>query len=296
MFLSVSPRSERPRQNEVISLKNSNFKKRSKAVLKVLCAVGILSILTVGCGSAKADDTAQSGNTNPGGEIETEAVGETATAAGEESAAEETKPTVDASKVEEVLNGDAEISEKLQSLTALNADACAWLEIPGVGISQPILQCRTDDEYYLTHNAAGEEDAQGALYTETANSTDFTDGNTVIYGRNTDDRFGTLHNYQDRTFFDENRDVRIYLPEKTLQYRIFAAYPYDDKHLIAAYDFSDPVVFHNYLESIFSIRQIDAFIDESMDVTENNKIITLETGITGEADQRYLVQAVLVEE
>lgn len=76
----------------------------------------------------------------------------------------------------------------------------------------------------------------------------------------------------------------------------FAAYPYDDRHLIAAYDFSDPIIFRNYLEEVFSIRQIDAFIDDTMDVTEDDKLITLETGVSGEPDQRYLVQAVLVEE
>ena len=68
------------------------------------------------------------------------------------------------------------------------------------------------------------------------------------------------------------------------------------RHLIAAYDFSDPIIFRNYLEEVFSIRQIDAFIDDTMDVTEDDKLITLETGVSGEPDQRYLVQAVLVEE
>ena len=71
------------------------------------------------------------------------------------------------------------------------------------------------------------------------------------------DRFEKLHEYQDRTFFDENREVRIYLPEKMLVYRIFAAYPYDDRHLIAAYDFSDPIIFRNYLEEVFpSVRSM----------------------------------------
>lgn len=58
----------------------------------------------------------------------------------------------------------------------------------------------------------------------------------------------------------------------------------------------DPIIFRNYLEEVFSIRQIDAFIDDTMDVTEDDKLITLETGVSDEPDQRYLVQAVLVEE
>lgn len=252
-----------------------------KGILTGICVFGVA---LSGCGSSNS--------------VTTDATG---TAAEQDSTAadgltEETETAVDAAQVEEVLSSDAEISDKLKELCALNADAYAWLEIPGTGISQPILQSSIDDEYYLTHNAAKEEAEDGAIYTETANSTDFTDGNTIIYGHNTADRFGKLHEYQDRTFFDENREIRIYLPEKTLVYRIFAAYPYDDRHLIAAYDFSDPIIFRNYLEEIFSIRQIDAFIDETMDVTEEDHLITLETGVTGEADQRYLVQAVLVEE
>ena len=62
---------------------------------------------------------------------------------------------MDAAQVEAVLQSDAEIPLKLNELCALNADA--WLEIPGTGISQPILQSSIDDEYYLTHNAAKEE-------------------------------------------------------------------------------------------------------------------------------------------
>ena len=103
---------------------------------------------------------------------------------------------MDAAQVEAVLQLDAEIPLKLNELCALNADAYAWLEIPGTGISQPILQSSIDDEYYLTHNAAKEEAEDGAIYTETANDIDFSDGNTVIYGHNTLDRFGKLHEYQ----------------------------------------------------------------------------------------------------
>lgn len=124
----------------------------------------------------------------------------TQSSSAEETSIEEAEAAVDAAQVEAVLQSDAEIPLKLNELCALNADAYAWLEIPGTGISQPILQSSIDDEYYLTHNAAKEEAEDGAIYTETANDIDFSDGNTVIYGHNTLDRFGKLHEYQDRTF------------------------------------------------------------------------------------------------
>ena len=45
---------------------------------------------------------------------------------------------------------------------------------------------------------------------------------------------------------------------------------------------------------MFAIREMDAFIDDSIEVTAQDKIITLSTGVTGQSDKRYLVQAVLV--
>ena len=184
----------------------------------------------------------------------------------------------------------------IAALQQINPEAYAWLEITGTDISFPILQSAEDETFYLTHNIYGEEDDNGSIYTEYYNNTDFADPNTVIYGRNRDEMFGKLHQFQDRDFFDTHREIKIYTAGKTLTYKIFAAYTYDDRHLIATYDFWDQLVFSNYLEDVFAIRAMDAFIDDSVEVTSENKIIILSTGVTGQDDKRYLVQAVLVTE
>ncbi|MDO4293237.1 MAG: class B sortase [Eubacteriales bacterium] len=196
----------------------------------------------------------------------------------------------------EVIASDKTIPEKLSQLKEINGDVYAWLEIPGTDISFPVLQSAEDTAFYLGHNEDKEQDDGGSIYTEYENSKDFTDYNTVIYGRNVDSRFGRLHQYQDRDFFDEYRRLLIYLPERTLEYRIFAAYDYDDRHLLAAFDFSDTTVYSNYLEDVFAIRRIDAFIDADTEVTAQDKILTLSTGVTGQDERRYLVQAVLEEQ
>lgn len=185
------------------------------------------------------------------------------------------------------------IPEKLELLQRINGDAYAWLDIPGTDISFPILQDSQDPAFYLSHNEDREADEGGCIYTEYVNSKEFTDNNTVIYGRNVSGRFGKLHQYRDRDFFDKNRKIVVCLPDQTLEYEIFAAYPYDDRHLIASFDFSDETVYENYLNEIFAIRKMDAFIDETVEVTAKDKIITLSTGVAGQEDQRYLVQAVL---
>lgn len=186
--------------------------------------------------------------------------------------------------------------EKLAQLRKENADAYAWLEITGTDMSWPVLQSAEDLYFYLSHNEEKQEDNAGSIYTEYYNNLDFGDPNTIIYGRNVPERFGKLHQFQDRDFFDTHREIRIFLPDRTLTYQIFGAYSYDDRHLIMIYDFWDEAVFAQYLSDVWNQRAMDAYLDKTVEVTAQDKIITLSTGVTGEDDKRYLVQAVLVDE
>ena len=184
-------------------------------------------------------------------------------------------------------------------LKTLNEDIYAWITVPGTIIDYPILQHPTDDTYYLHHNLDGSYGYPGCIYTESLNAKDFTDPNTVVYGHNmkAGTMFAGLHQFEDREFFDANEEVVIYLPDRTLHYRIFAAYVYDDRHLLYSFDFSDKEVYASYLKSIYDIRDMSANIDRETEVTEDDKIITLVTCMAGaaNAEKRLLVQAVLEE-
>ena len=199
-------------------------------------------------------------------------------------------------KQEEEAAEPPDIPVDFESLQAYNPDIYAWITIPGTAVDYPIVQRPGDNSYYLTHNTDGEESAEGAIFTEDYNSKDFTDPNTVIYGHNmrNGSMFRSLHDYMDRSFFDENREVLIYMPDKILHYEIFAAYLYDSRHLLLNFDFDDPEVFARYLDDIQSIRDMSSFVDNSVEVTAEDKIITMSTCYKGMNDRRYLVQAVLV--
>ena len=75
----------------------------------------------------------------------------------------------------------------------------------------------------------------------------------------------------DRSFFDANRDITIYMPNQIFHYKIFAAYLYDDRHLMMHYNFWNPEDYQQYLDSIFSIRDMNAFIDTSVKVDHEDK-------------------------
>lgn len=221
-------------------------------------------------------------------EIRKEVEQETEQETTEENTQEEPSSQEETSKVE--------IPIDFAALQAQNPDVYAWIKVPGTAVDYPILQSSSDNSYYLTHDLNKEEKAEGAIFTENYNTKTFEDPNTVIYGHDMKNgsMFQSLHDYMDRSFFDQNREVLIYTPDKILHYKIFAAYLYDSRHLLQSFDFGNKEIYQKYLDNIFSMRDMNAFVDTSMEVTCEDKIITLSTCYAGIATQRYLVQAVLV--
>jgi len=71
---------------------------------------------------------------------------------------------------------------------------------------------------------------------------------------------------------------------------------YDDRHLLYNFDFSDIQVYERYLNDIFERRDMSANIRTDMNVTCEDKIITLVTCMSQQPEKRLLVQAVLNKE
>ncbi len=179
-----------------------------------------------------------------------------------------------------------------------NSEIYAWISIPGVETEYPICQSATDDTYYLNYTVDGTYGLPGSIYTESLNSKDFTDFDTVIYGHHMKNgtMFGSLHKYRDITFMKENPYIYIYTPDCIRTYEIFAAVTYSDDHLLKTFDFSQESDRQKYLDSINEIRDMNSPIRDDVEVTTESKIITLSTCIGGQPDNRLLVEAVLIDE
>ena len=196
-------------------------------------------------------------------------------------------PTYEGQEIENPIDFDA--------LTAKYPDAYAWIYIPGTNVNYPIVQREGDNAYYLTHTIDGQVKTEGSIYTEDYNSKDFNDANTLIYGHNMKNgsMFKTLHKYKDKAFFEENSMIYIYQKDRVLVYKIFAAYIYDNRHLMMSFDFEDPNIFENYLQNVLTKKDMSSNIDTTVDISSGDKIITLSTCNNNDL-QRYLVQAVLI--
>ncbi|MBR4295257.1 MAG: class B sortase [Clostridia bacterium] len=180
-------------------------------------------------------------------------------------------------------------------LRETSKDVYAWIEIPGSKIQYPIVQHPTNNSYYLRKAINGAYDITGCIYTQNYNSTDFSDPNTVIYGHYMDDgtKFGSLLSYMDKEYFESHRDIVIYTPTEMFHYRVFAALPFDTRHIIRNYArLENPT--SAFLADVYNSSDARTIIADDITVDgENNRIITLSTCLkTG--TRRYLVLAVLV--
>lgn len=275
------------------------MKKQNQTIARKIIVTAMIVVFAVVCAAACRRHPAEEQ-----GQTQQEAVSgqplEGETVSGEETVSEAgtvlTEDTADA--VPETEGEPADIPVDFAALQEQNPEVYAWLNVPGTKIDYPVAQRFGDNAFYLHHNINGEYEFAGMIYTEDWNAKDFTDPNTIIYGHNmkNDTMFTTLHYFEDREFFDGHRDVVIYTPEKIFRYEIFAAYPYDDRHLMVSFDFWKKEVFADYLEQVKEIRDEKAYFNEDVQVTADDKILTLSTCISGQGDKRYLVQAVLREE
>lgn len=180
-------------------------------------------------------------------------------------------------------------------LKSVNDEIYAWINIPNANVNYPILQSKTERSYYLSHNVNKQKSSYGAIYTQNYNKTDFSDYNTIIYGHNMKNgtMFGSLKRYRDKAFFDANQYIEIYMPGRILKYRVFAAYTFDDRHILMSFNFSDVADRQLYLETIYGYKNVRNHFRDDVTVTTDDKIITLST-CTSNDEQRFLVQGVLV--
>ena len=105
--------------------------------------------------------------------------------------------------------------------------------------------------------------------------------------------FKGLHKYKDKQYMSEHDEIIIYQEGRILRYKIFAAYVYDSRHIMLSFDFHDENIYRSYLNSVLTKKDMSSNIDTTVEVSTEDKIITLST-CNNNDKQRYLVQAVLL--
>lgn len=253
---------------------------------KILIIAGVVLLLILGgVGGALAFNQGGKGNN----------------AEPEEGYIEEAKSEYDKAKEGNVKETDDPYDTEVdfEGLRQINPDVIAWIKVPGTNIDYPILQNKEEaDDYYLNRTLEGQEGLPGSIYMEKYDSEQFTDPVSVIYGHTLHDgtMFSELKKYKEKDFFDENPNIYLYMPDGSRKkYEIFAAVAFDDRYLMTSYAFfayADD--FNRYISDLKAC--MEGNINEDIKVEAGDNVITLSTCIDEFPDQRWLVNAVLVEE
>lgn len=212
----------------------------------------------------------------------------------------EIEADVQAPEIPEGVLQEAEDSPvNFTQLKEINEELYAWIRIPGTQIDYPVAQHEGEDQtFYLHHDLYQDPRFSGCIYSENLNKKDFSDPVTVLYGHNMKNgtMFQNLHLFRNQEFFDEHEFIYVYTASSTYIYRIFAVYPYDDRHILNSFDFTDEQVLAEYLQDCQNPHSMEALIREDVEVTVQTPILTLSTCIGGRTEERLLVQAVLLYE
>lgn len=187
------------------------------------------------------------------------------------------------------------------SLKEQNEDIYAWIKIDDTEVNYPVVQSKTEDDFYLRHSALDKKWLDsGAIYTQKCNRTDFSDPITVIYGHNGYKKtmFTTLHKFEKEDFFNSHEYFNIYTPDRKLTYQVVSAFKYDDRHIMNSFDFDNAEKLKEFQNTITNpnstLKNVRTDLDVNID--NNSKIVVLSTCITNQKSNRFLVCGVLVKD
>ena len=194
--------------------------------------------------------------------------------------------------------GDFDVD--FDQLESVNRDIYAWLYVPGTDVDYPVV-CSTsngDDSFYLNHNIYRQYQFSGSVYSELKNRRDMSDPVTVLYGHNmlNGSMFASLHRFEDAQFFNKNTTAFLFTEDKVYTYLIYAAYDFDDRHILNSYHLDDEDGLTDYLESTLNPHSYNANVRKGVELNTDDRILVLSTCTNGAANTRYLVQGVLVNE
>lgn len=183
------------------------------------------------------------------------------------------------------------LSVDFAGLQSVNKDVVGWIDIPGLELSYPLVQA-SDNEKYLHTTVSNQSNRSGSIFVDYRTSGDFQGKNTFLHGHNMKDgsMFAKLMKYTKSETYGKAPNVWIYTPTAVYKYTIFSAQVVDASGEAYTFAFNSDQEFGLYLESMVRGSTIAAPVKP----TPADKIITLSTCTNVTDEERYIVQAMLV--
>ena len=185
-----------------------------------------------------------------------------------------------------------QIAVDWEGLKNENDDIVAWLYLPAVDLSYPVVQA-DDNEYYLHRSVRKEELFAGSVFMDYYNSPDLKNYNTILYGHNMRDgsMFAKLKEYKNPETLAGCPYFWLSTPTQDCLYRIFSVHTAGTQSSTYTVRFPDATSYRKWLEKMSAASEVET----GAELNESETVVTLST-CTGDSAIRQVVQGIRIAE
>ena len=172
-----------------------------------------------------------------------------------------------------------------------NDDVKGILEIENTDYIVPVMQS-TDNDYYLNHDAYGNDNYMGSIYLDYRVSID-SSRKLLIYGHNSsniDMPFKILEEFYDKDYYDNQKYVDLTTEKGKKRYEIFSVYVEVEDFSYMRVNFKDDDEYLNHLLKLKS----KSMYDTGAEVTKDDEILILQTCSTHKDYRNYQRKFLLI--
>ena len=180
-----------------------------------------------------------------------------------------------------------------KALRDVNPDVCGWIYLRNSVINYPVAKGK-DNDLYLHHLIDGSYNFAGTIFVDCHCKDGFEGFNTIVYGHHMKDgsMFAPLAKYVTTSDYYEDHKVFEYItPDEKYHLQVFAAFVTDADSRVYDFSFRDDEAAQSHLDMLFAADQTGA---DPVEVSPEDRIVTLSTCVDAEGPARYVVVGKLI--
>lgn len=194
-----------------------------------------------------------------------------------------------------------DVQAKYSALLSINPDFVGKLYIEAIDETGYNVVQTKDNEKYLNTGFKGESTRYGTLFVDYRNDLKEFDSNTIIYGHNMRDgsQLGSLVLYEKIENYKAYPTVEFNTIYSNNKWKIFAAFltnteKKQDNNYVFPYLTTKFPTGESFIKFIDEVKQRSYYTNDSVDINENDKILTISTCDTVFTGARFVLMARLV--
>lgn len=177
-----------------------------------------------------------------------------------------------------------------------NEDLAGWVKVQGTPIDYPVMQTKSDPEYYLHRGFGRQDDVNGLPFLDAVCDTDDAESNLMIYGHHMRSglMFAHLVDYDSEEFYREHPVIEFDTLYEKREYEVIAAFYSkvykEDQKIFKYYNWPGHLSEKQFDNYVKNIRKLSAY-DTKKTAEYGQQLLTLVTCAYQTEDGRFVVVA-----